>query len=111
MHVQRSVWLRGGLGFWRRRKKVEVGQLSAQVDPQIPHRPRFGSITVQAVIDEQGRITGIRPLYGSTDFLPTVSRALSAWRYQPTYVDNKPVETLARIEIDFHSSSARSHRP
>jgi hypothetical protein len=66
---------------------------------------------VQATIDEQGRITGIRPLYGSIAFLPTVSRALSAWRYQPTYIDNKPVETVARIEVDFHSSSARSYRP
>jgi hypothetical protein len=111
MHVQRSVWLRGGLRFWRRRKKVEVGQLSAHVDPQTPRAPRFGSITVQAMIDEQGRITGIKPLYGSIAFLPTVSRALSAWRYQPTYVDNKPVGTVARIEVDFHSSSARSYRP
>ena len=111
MHVQRSVWLRGGLRFWRRRKKVEVGQLLAHVDPQIPRGPRFGSITVQAMIDEQGRITGIRLLYGSIAFLPTVARALSAWRYQPTYIDNKPVETVARIEVDFHSSSARSYRP
>ena len=111
MHVQRSVRLRRGLRFWRRRKKVEVGQLSAHVDPQTPRAPRFGSITVQAMIDEQGRITGIKPLYGSIAFLPTVSRALSAWRYQPTYVDNKPAETVARIEVDFHSSSVRSYRP
>jgi PilZ domain len=107
MHVQRSVWLRGGLRFWRRRKKVQVGQLTAHADPQTPRGPRFGSITVQAMVDKQGRITGIRPLYGSIAFLPTVSRALSAWRYQPTYIDNKPVETVARIEVDFHSSSAR----
>jgi hypothetical protein len=111
MHIQRSVWLRGGLRFWRSRKKVEVGQLSAHVDPQTQRAPRYGSITVQAMIDEQGRITGIKPLYGSIAFLPAVSRALSAWRYQPTYVDNKPVETVARIEFNFHSSSARSYRP
>ena len=111
MHVQRSVWLRAGLRFWRRRKKVEVGQLSAHVDPQTPRAQRFGSITVQATIDKQGRITGINPLYGSLAFLPTVSRALSAWRYQPTYIDNKPVETVAKIEVDFHSSPVRSYGP
>jgi hypothetical protein len=111
MHIQRAVWLRGGLKFWSRHKKVEVGQLFAHVDPQTPRAPLFGSITVQARIDQQGRVTGIKPLYGSIAFLPAVSRALSTWRYQRTYVDNKPVETVARIEVNFHSPSARSYRP
>jgi PilZ domain/Gram-negative bacterial TonB protein C-terminal len=111
MHIQRSVWLRGGLRFWSRHKKVEVGQLSAHGNPQTPRAPLSGSITVQARIDQQGRVTGIKPLYGSIAFLPAVSRALSTWRYQPTYVDNKPVETVARIEVNFHSPSARFYRP
>jgi hypothetical protein len=111
MHIQRSVWLRGGLRFWSRHKKVEVGQLPAHVNPQTPRAPLSGSITVQARIDQQGRVTGIKPLYGSIAFLPAVSRALSTWRYQPTYVDNKPVETVARIEVNFHSPSARPYRP
>jgi hypothetical protein len=111
MHIQRSVWLRGGPRFWHRHKKVEVGQLSAHVNPQTPRAPRDGSITVQAMIDRRGRVTGIKPLYGSIAFVPAVSRALSEWRYQPTYVDNKPVETVAKIEINFRSSSARSYRP
>ena len=112
MHVQRSVRVHAGrLRFWHRRKKVEVGQLSTRVDPQTPRAPRVGSITVQAMIDEQGRITGIKPLYGSFAFLPTVSKALNAWRYQPTYVDSKPVETVAMIEVEFHSSPVASDRP
>jgi len=112
MHVQRSVRVHAGLlRFWHRRKKVEVGQLSTRVDPQTPRAPRVGSITVQAMIDEQGRITGIKPLYGSIAFLPTVSKALNAWRYQPTYVDSKPVETVAMIEVEFHSSPVASDRP
>jgi hypothetical protein len=112
MHVQRSVRVHAGLlRFWHRRKRVEVGQLSTRVDPQSPRSPRVGSITVQAMINEQGRITGIKPLYGSIELLPSVSRALNAWRYQPTYVDNKPVETVATIEVDFHSSPVASDRP
>jgi len=30
-------------------------------------------------------------------------RAVREWRYQPTYVEEKPVETLSRIEINFHA--------
>jgi hypothetical protein len=112
MHVQRSVRVHAGLlRFWHRRKRVEVGQLSTRVDPQSPRSPHVGSITVQAMIDEQGRITGIKPLYGSIELLPSVSRALNAWRYQPTYVDKKPVETVATIEVEFHSSPVASDRP
>ncbi len=112
MHVQRSVRVHAGrLRFWHRRKKVEVGQLSTRVDPQTPRAPRVGSITVQAMIDEQGRITGIKPLHGSIAFLPTVSKALNAWHYQPTYVDSKPVETVAMIEVEFHSPPVAPERP
>ena len=102
MHIQRSVWVRGGRWFWRGRKKVVLGQLSSRLDPQIPRTARYGTITVQATIDKEGRIASVRPLYGSSAFLLNVSKAIHEWRYEPTYVDNKPVETQAKIEVDFH---------
>ena len=111
MHIQRSVWVRGGRWFWRGRKKVVLGQLSSRLDPQIPRTARYGTITVQATIDKEGRITSVRPLYGSSAFLLNVSKAIHEWRYEPTYVDNKPVETQAKIEVDFHSLSDQASRP
>jgi Gram-negative bacterial TonB protein C-terminal len=111
MYIQRSVWVRGGRWFWRGRKKVVLGQLSSRLDPQIPRTARYGTITVQATIDKEGRITSVRPLYGSSAFLLNVSKAIHEWRYEPTYVDNKPVETQAKIEVDFHSLSDEAPRP
>jgi outer membrane biosynthesis protein TonB len=111
MYIQRSVWVRGGRWFWRGRKKVVLGQLSSRLDPQIPRTARYGTITVQATIDKEGRITSVRPLFGSSAFLLNVSKAIHEWRYEPTYVDNKPVETQAKIEVDFHSLSAQDHKP
>jgi hypothetical protein len=111
IHIQRSVWVRGGRWFWRGRKKVVLGQLSSRLDPQFPRTARYGTITVQATIDKEGRITSVRPLYGSPAFLLNVSKAIREWRYEPTYVDNKPVETQAKIEVDFHSLSAQASRP
>ena len=112
MHVQRSVWMRAGHWFWHGRKKVALGALSSRVDPKPSHSASpSGTIAVQATIDEQGRVTSLKPLYGSLAYLPSVSRAVRDWRYEPTYVDNRPVETLAKIEVNFHSTSSRAYRP
>ena len=112
MHIQRSVWVHGDRWIWRTHKKVALGELATRVDPQIPQLPAAaGSITVQANIDKEGYISGIKPLYGSFALLPNVSRAIRDWRYQPTYVDNKPADTQAKIEIDFHPTNARASRP
>jgi TonB family protein len=110
MHIQRSVWVRGGRWFWHGHKKVALGQLFSRLDPQIPRTERYGTITVQATIDKEGRITSVRPLYGSPAFLLNVSKAIREWRYEPTYVDNKPVETQAKIEVHFHSLSAQASK-
>jgi hypothetical protein len=110
IHVRRAVWVRGHHWFWRGHKKVAVGQLAFCVDPQLPRSDRNGTLTVQAIIDKDGRVTRLRPLYGSLAFLPLVSSAVHEWRYEPTYLDSKPVETMARIEVDFHSP-AHTYRP
>jgi hypothetical protein len=108
MHIQRAVWIRSDHWFWHRHKKVHLGELSSLASPQIPSSPsRTGSITVQATVDKDGHIASIRPLYGTFAFLPEVSRALRSWQYQPTYVDRQPVATQAKIEVNFHSSSAQ----
>jgi hypothetical protein len=117
IHVQRSVRVPGERvpgerWVWRGHKKVSVGELTSRVDPQIPQTPApYGSITVQATIDKGGYVTNLHPLYGSFAFLPNVSRAIREWRYEPTYVDNKAVETQAKIEIEFHPPSARGSKP
>ena len=117
MHIQRSVriprervpgerWIRRG------HMKVSVGELTSRVDPQVSQLPvPYGSITVQATIDKGGYVTNLQPLYGSYTLLPNVARAIREWRYEPTYVDNKPAESQAKIEIDIHPPSARASKP
>ena len=110
IHIRRAVWVRGHHWFWRGHKKVAVGQLAFCVDPQLTRPNRNGTLTVEAIIDKDGRVSRLRPVYGSLAFLPSVSSAVREWRYEPTYLDSKPVETMARIEVDFHSP-ARTYRP
>jgi outer membrane biosynthesis protein TonB len=64
---------------------------------------------VQAMVDKDGRVTDLKPMNGSSSFLPAVTRAVREWRYEPTYFDGKPVETRAEIEIDFHANIAANH--
>jgi len=117
MHIQRSVRIPGsrvpGERFiWRGHMKVSVGELTSRIDPQVSQLPvPYGSITVQATIDKGGYVTNLQPLYGSYTLLPNVARAIREWRYEPTYVDNKPAETQAKIEIDIHPPSARAAKP
>jgi len=104
MHVQRSVWVKASHWLWHNHKKVQLGELAARVDPQMPPNAKsYGSITVLATVGKDGQVRSVRPLYGSPQFLGSVVRAVREWRYQPTYIEEKPVETLSRIEINFHA--------
>jgi Gram-negative bacterial TonB protein C-terminal len=109
VHVRRAVRVPSERWIWSRRKQLAMGELATRIDPQAAHQPASGSITVQAMIDKEGRVTDLKPLNGSFSFLPGVARAVREWRYEPTYLDGKPVETRAEIEINFHLASAASH--
>ncbi len=118
MHIERSVRIPGDRipgerWLWRGHKKVVLGELSSRVDPQVSQLPvPYGSITVLATIDKDGYVGNVKPLYGSLALLPNVAAAIRDWRYQPTYLDNKPADTQAQIEIDFRPPPAtRASRP
>ena len=113
MHVQRAV--RVPADHWmvvRTHKKLALGELILRVDPQISLVGAMsGSITVQATIDKDGTVSELKPLNGSFAFLPSVAKAIREWRYQPTYLDSKPVETQAQIEVDFHPTATGASKP
>ena len=112
MHIQRSVRVPRDRYLWRTHKKVSLGELASRVDPQISQPTAAAdSITIQASIDKDGYISNVKPLYGSFALLPNVAKAVREWRYEPTYVDNKAVDTQAKIEIDFHQPATRPVKP
>jgi len=116
IHIQRSVRvprerIPGERWLWRGQEKVAVGELSSRVDPQVSQpSPSYGSITVEASIDKDGYVTDLKPLYGNFAMLPSVSRAVRSWHYEPTYLDSKRAETQAQIEFDLHPTTA-ANRP
>ena len=107
VHIQRSVRMpptkaAGPRGI----RKVSVGELISHVDPQFvlpPNSPAV-SLCVKATIAKDGRIENIKQILGPADLAPAVAKALEEWRYQPTLVDGKAVETQCYVTIQFRAT-------
>jgi hypothetical protein len=98
--------------LWRGRLNVTLGDVMNRIDPAVVQASgATGSLTVQAEIDKDGYVTDLKPLYGNFAMLPSVSRAVRNWHYEPTYLDNKRAETQAQIEFDLRPNSASTRNP
>jgi hypothetical protein len=112
IHIQRSVRLTPAHPWWpfNRNKKVVVGELVSRVDPQ-EAQVQVGSVRVNATVAADGHIENVRPINGPANLVPSVVRAVHEWRYQPTLMDDKPVETECYVVVQFHPSPNRVARP
>lgn len=112
IRVQRSIRIPASHAAWafNRSKKVIVGNLISRVNPMPAQVPAGvdDSVRVRAVVAKDGSVKRVTPVFGSAALIPAVATALHEWRYQPTLVDGKPVETLSYIVIQFHESPART---
>jgi hypothetical protein len=112
MRIQRAALMPapGSGWFASRNKKVVIGELISRVDPQatqIPTGPAT-SVRIKATIAKDGHIENVKLILGSASLAPAVAKALHEWRYQPTLVDNKPVETQCYVVFQFHSPQYRA---
>ncbi len=97
--------------LWRAKLNVTLGDVVNRVDPAVVQASgASGSLTVLASIDKDGYVTDLKPLNGNFALLPSVSRTVRNWRYQPTYLDSKRTETQAQIEFDLHPIPATTSR-
>jgi len=115
LRIQRSVLMQGGPKWWplHRNKKVALGELVSRVDPQVADNSISSDATVRvrAVVDEDGHVESVEQLSGPQGLLPLVAKAVQDWRYQPTLVDGKPVETQADVEVQFHAGARQTTKP
>jgi hypothetical protein len=114
VRIQRSVLLPVNHGGWpfNRNRRVVVGELISRVDPQatqIPTSPA-NSVRVKATVAKDGHIEDVIQILGPASLFPAVARALGEWRYQPTLVDDKPVETQCFVVFQFHTASYRASK-
>jgi hypothetical protein len=107
MRIQRSVRLTPGNPHWpfHRKAKIVVGGLISRIDPQ-SGQIRAGTreyVRVHAAVAEDGQVKSVWPISGPANLIPSVVKAVQGWRYQPTLIDGKRVETQADVLIQFHA--------
>lgn len=97
---------------FHRNKKVVVGELVSRADPQAAQIPATvaNSVRVKATVAKDGRIENVRLILGPANLAMAVAQALRQWRYQPTLVDGKPVETQCFVAFQFHAPPLRTAR-
>jgi TonB family protein len=86
-------------------KNLQVGQLVNLVDPQYPPDARQkhieGTVKLHATIGVDGSIKDLQPVSGPPALLPAALTAVREWRYSPTLLNGKPIETQEDISLVF----------
>ena len=88
-----------------RSERVVIGKLISHSAPFYPVEARKqrieGSVELQARVGRTGQIVGVTPVSGPGLLASAAATAVREWRYEPTFIDGDPVETLADITIVF----------
>lgn len=87
---------------------VKPPRLLFAPEPQYPILAKqsriSGIVTIEAVIDERGEVTGMRVISGHPLLVDAALSAVSKRRYEPTVLDGEPTPVDLRVEIRFSFS-------
>ncbi len=61
-----------------------------------------GNVTVDALIDANGRVTTMKVVSGPSLLQQAAMDALKQWKYQPAMLDGKAVPMHLSVTIQFH---------
>ena len=64
-----------------------------------------GSVVLQALIGREGSIQDLRVLSGPAILSNAAMDAVRQWRFRPYYQQGQPIETEARITVNFTIST------
>jgi hypothetical protein len=85
--------------------RLQAGELVSFVWPSYPRRgDRHASpetVKVRTTIGELGQVLDVRRVSGSLSLLPAAVSAIRLWRYEPTLVNQRPVQTQQDVTIEF----------
>jgi TonB family protein len=84
---------------------VVIGKLIAHSDPFYPvearNRRMEGSVELKARIGRTGEVVAVTPVSGPGLLMSAAATAVREWRYEPTFINGDPAETLADITVVF----------
>ena len=86
-------------------ERVIVGKLISHSEPFYPvearNRRLEGNVELRARVGRTGQIIGVTPISGPGLLSSAAMMAVREWRYEPTYINGDPAETLADITVVF----------
>ena len=88
-----------------RSERVIIGKLISHSQPFYPQEARNrrmeGNVELRARVGRTGEIIAVTPVSGPGLLMSAAATAVREWRYEPTYVDGDPQETIADITVVF----------
>jgi hypothetical protein len=85
--------------------RLQAGELVSFVWPRYPGPgDRHGSaetVKVRTTIGEHGQVLDVKHVSGSSSLLPAAVSAVRLWRYKPTLLNSRPVQTQEDVTIEF----------
>jgi protein TonB len=73
------------------------------VYPALARQARItGVVSLDAVIDTQGNIAGLKAVSGPPLLIPAALEAVRQWKYEPTYLNDEPVAVELIVTVTFH---------
>ena len=79
------------------------------VDPAYPPLAReahiWGTVVVDAVIDEHGNVVQVRVLGGHPMLIDAALKAVLQWKYEPTTLNGRPVSVELQVQVHFKLNS------
>lgn len=84
---------------------VREAKLISSVQPIYPKmaavRGDSGVVTVEATVNEQGKVVAARAVDGPASLRTAAAEAVSAWRYQPATLNGKPIVVHVTVKLMF----------
>lgn len=85
---------------------VRPPELVQRVQPEYPAVARAahveGTVVIDAVIDATGNVVSEHALSGPNLLIPAALSAVQQWKYQPTYLNGKPVKLAMQVTVSFN---------
>lgn len=74
-------------------------------DPAYPTIARIarvqGEVVVDSTIDQRGNVVGMKVISGRKLLIPAALAALRQWRFEPTYLNGRPIAVEFHVTIQF----------
>ena len=85
---------------------VLAGKLLFKVDPEYPRLAQIarvsGRVILEATIDEEGNVAGIKVLSGHVLLNDAAVDAVKQWKYSPTILNGEPIRVMATVMVNFN---------